>query len=173
MERSRNSKMQYNRDDQLQQVQSSIFGPLFCSNIIYYFQIHLYLRLVTSCSTFVNVLWQSHLISVISCSCSASLVPKFVVNNPDLYRLLTFYIPNLKPIFHCLVCTEESVRFRGFCDCFVTWLKFYVEKTRWNTTPCRLSATVYSVLSQLSCIAKSRSSIRNLTTRHAVVTASH
>ena len=44
-----------------------------------------------------------------------------VISAPDLYRLLTFHVPNLIPIFHCLGRTEGSVWFRGFLRYFVTW----------------------------------------------------
>jgi hypothetical protein len=40
----------------------------------------------------------------------------------------------------------------------------------WRTTPCRLSATAYSMYSQLPSISAGGSSIRHLRTRHAVVT---
>jgi hypothetical protein len=40
----------------------------------------------------------------------------------------------------------------------------------WNTTPFRLSAADYSIYLQLPSIAGGHSSIRNLRTRHAVVT---
>ena len=40
----------------------------------------------------------------------------------------------------------------------------------WRTTPCRLSATAYSVYPQLLSRFAGRSSISNLRTRHAVVT---
>jgi hypothetical protein len=43
----------------------------------------------------------------------------------------------------------------------------------WRITPCRLSATAYSIHSQLLSISAGRSSIRNLRTRHAVVTGTH
>jgi hypothetical protein len=43
----------------------------------------------------------------------------------------------------------------------------------WRTTPCRLSATVYLIYSELPSISAGRSSIRNLRTRHAVVTGTH
>ena len=43
----------------------------------------------------------------------------------------------------------------------------------WRTTPCRLSATAYSIYSQLPSISAGRSSNRNLRTRHAVVTGTH
>jgi hypothetical protein len=42
-----------------------------------------------------------------------------------------------------------------------------------TTTPCRLSATPYILYSQLPSISGGRSSIRNLRTRHAVVTGTH
>ena len=40
-------------------------------------------------------------------------------------------------------------------------------------TLCRLSATAYSIYSQLSSVSGGRSSIRNLRTRHAVATGTH
>jgi hypothetical protein len=43
----------------------------------------------------------------------------------------------------------------------------------WWTIPCRLSAVAYSIYSQLTSIAGGRSSIRNLRTRHLVVTGTH
>jgi hypothetical protein len=43
----------------------------------------------------------------------------------------------------------------------------------WRTTPCQLSATAYSMYSQLPSITGGRSSIRKLRTRHAVVTGTH
>jgi hypothetical protein len=44
------------------------------------------------------------------------------------------------------------------------------QPTSWRTTPCRLSATAYSVYSQLPSVPWKLPSIRNLRTRHAVVT---
>jgi hypothetical protein len=41
------------------------------------------------------------------------------------------------------------------------------------TTPCQLSATAYSMYSQLPSITWGRSSIRNLTTHHAMLTGTH
>jgi hypothetical protein len=43
----------------------------------------------------------------------------------------------------------------------------------WRTTSCRLSVAVYSIYSQLTSIAGGRSSVRNLSTRHAVGTGTH
>jgi hypothetical protein len=40
----------------------------------------------------------------------------------------------------------------------------------WRTTPCRLLATAYSIYSQLPFVPRGLHSIRNLITRHAVVT---
>jgi len=42
------------------------------------------------------------------------------VSGPDLYRLLTFHVPNLMSHFHSLGRTKVSVRVRGKCSCFVT-----------------------------------------------------
>jgi len=39
----------------------------------------------------------------------------------------------------------------------------------WKTTPCRLSATAYSIYSQLPSLTVSHFSIRNLRTRHVLV----
>jgi hypothetical protein len=41
---------------------------------------------------------------------------------------------------------------------------------KWRTTPCRLFATGYSIYSQLPSVTGGLPSIRNLRTRHAVVT---
>jgi hypothetical protein len=66
------------------------------------------------------------------------------------------------------------------CKIFRNMINFYGERflpppqpLTWRTTPCRLSTTAYSVYSQLSSISGGRSSIRNLRTRHAVVTGTH
>jgi hypothetical protein len=44
---------------------------------------------------------------------------------------------------------------------------------RWRITPCQLSAAAYSIYSQLPSISGGRFSIRNLRTRHGVVTGTH
>jgi hypothetical protein len=61
---------------------------------------------------------------------------------------------------------------------FVTIKNFYGEglsaprptPPSWRTTPCRLSATAYSIYSQLPSVPGGLPSIRNLRMRHAVVT---
>jgi hypothetical protein len=73
-----------------------------------------------------------------------------------------------------------GVHVRGLVKCFVH-RKFFmvricqhlVQPPIWRITPCRLSATAYSKYSQLPPISGGRSSIRNLRTRHAVVTGTH
>jgi len=43
------------------------------------------------------------------------------VNEPTLYRLLTFQVPNLKSLFLCFGRTKLSVQVGGFvCEYFVT-----------------------------------------------------
>ena len=51
-----------------------------------------------------------------------------VVSDPDLYRLLTFHVPNLTSLFHCLGRTERSVWFRGIVWSLITWLVSYGEE---------------------------------------------
>jgi hypothetical protein len=72
----------------------------------------------------------SHLTSCTPTKSSLYLVnsPTTVISDPDLYRLLTFHVPNLISLFHCSGCTEGSVWFRGFLWYFVTWLIFYCEE---------------------------------------------
>ena len=72
---------------------------------------------------------------------------------------------------------QPATWFRGFFEYVVIWLIFYGEELlaprsikSWGTTPCRLSATSYSIYSQLPSLSGGRSSILNLRTRHAVVT---
>jgi hypothetical protein len=48
------------------------------------------------------------------------------VSDSDLYRLLTFQVPNLMPLFHSLDRTTVSVQVRGTCVCFVTMPVFTV-----------------------------------------------
>jgi hypothetical protein len=59
-------------------------------------------------------------------------------------------------LFHCLGCTKASVQARGECLCFITKPDFTVrsclhltQTPGWSTTPCQLSATAYSIYSQL------------------------
>ena len=40
------------------------------------------------------------------------------MSDPDLYRLLTFLVPNLMSLFNCLGRTKGSVQARGNCICF-------------------------------------------------------
>ena len=77
-----------------------------------------------------------------------------VVSEPDLYTLLTFQVPNLMSVFHCLGYTNLSVQVWG--TCFITKPVFTVRSCQhldqspcWKTTPCRLSATAYSIYLQL------------------------
>ena len=67
--------------------------------------------------------------------------------------------PNLMSLFRCLGRTRVSVRVQGSCKRFVTGYVFKVRRlqhlaqpSNWKTTPCRLSATAYSIYSQLPSI---------------------
>ena len=62
-------------------------------------------------------------------------------------------------LFQCLGRTKGSVQVRGSCLCFVSMPVFTVRSCQrlaqppsWKTTPCRLSATAYSIYSQLPSI---------------------
>jgi hypothetical protein len=63
-------------------------------------------------------------------------------------------------LFHCLGRMKVSVQVRGFvCEYFVTKICVHGEELlaprptpKWRTTPCRLSATAYSIYSQLPSI---------------------
>ena len=82
------------------------------------------------------------------------------VSEPALYRLLTFHVPNLRSLFRCLGRTKVSVQTRRFlCEHIVTRYVFIVRSCQhlaqppsWRTTHCRLSATAYSIYSQLLSI---------------------
>jgi hypothetical protein len=79
-----------------------------------------------------------------------------------------------------LGCTEGSVRLQRFCDFSVTWLSFHGEEL---LAPCPTSKLEDRPLSAVrDCLFNifaatlhiwRRSSIRNLRTRHAVVTGTH
>jgi hypothetical protein len=57
---------------------------------------------------------------------------------------------------------KKLLRCGGFCS--------HAQPPSWRTTPCQLSATSYSIHSQLPSVPGELPSIRNLRTRHAVVT---
>ena len=104
--------------------------------------------------------------------------PSSAVREPDLYRLLAFQVPNLMSVFHCLDRTKVSVQVRGFlCERYVTQyiLGWVIVSTspnppNWRTTPCRLSATDFSIYWPLPSVLEAVPPSANLRTRHAVVT---
>ena len=82
-----------------------------------------------------------------------------VVSEPDLYRLLKFYVPNLMSLSLCLGCTNGSVQVWDNCIlivirpvCMVRSCWHFTQHPRWRTTPCRLSVTAYSIYLQLPSI---------------------
>jgi len=82
-----------------------------------------------------------------------------VISKPALYRLLTFQVPNLISPFRCLGRTKISIQARGMYSNFVTKPVFMAricqhlaQPPSCRTNPCRLSATAYSIYSQLTSI---------------------
>ena len=77
------------------------------------------------------------------------------VGDPNLYRLLTFHVPNLMSLFHCLCHTKGSAQAPGMYP-FHNKASFYGaefiaphQPKSWRTNPCWLSVTAYSTCSQL------------------------
>jgi len=75
-----------------------------------------------------------------------------VVNEPDLYRILTFHIPDLMSLFHGLGHTKGSVLAQNTGIRFVTKsifkarsCKHLTQPSSWRTTPYRLSLFAYSI----------------------------
>jgi hypothetical protein len=84
-----------------------------------------------------------------------------IIDEPDQHRLLTFHVPNLMSLFHCLGRNKISVQVQGTCLCFVTIRVFKVRSCQhhaqppsWRTTPYRLYAAAYTIYSKLSSILK-------------------
>ena len=76
------------------------------------------------------------------------------VSEPALSKLLTFQVSNLTSLFHCFCRTKVSIQVWGMFSSFVTvrsCQKLDQPPSR-RTTPCRLSATPYSIHSQVPCI---------------------
>jgi hypothetical protein len=100
-----------------------------------------------------------------------------VFRDPTLYKLLTFNVPNLISVFYSWSrLYKESVQVRGYLEVLIT--SYFLILGVVNPTPspqledhpCYLSATAYSIYSQLTCISGGRSSIRTPRTSHAVGT---
>jgi hypothetical protein len=102
----------------------------------------------------------------LSCTSRIQFAPLIPVSLRSIFQ-----VPSLMSFFHCL--GPGTRRFETFRNN----KNFYGERwlarsptPSWRTTPCRLSATAYSIYSQLPSVAGGLPSIRNLRTRHAVVT---
>ena len=118
-----------------------------------------------------------------SCPCPTShflkihLLANYVaaaVNQPAIYRLPTFHLPNLMSHFRCFGCTTVSVQVRGRCSCF-----YGEELLALRPIPKLEDHPLSAVRDCLFNIFAAtlhiggRSSIRNRRTRHAVVTGTH
>jgi hypothetical protein len=104
---------------------------------------------------------------------------RFSYQNP-VFTSFTFHVPNLISIFLCLSCTEWPVWFRCFLEYFVKWVISYGEELlpprptpKLEDHP--LSAVRDCLLNIFAAAVQSagRSSIRNLRTRHDLVTGTH
>ena len=80
-------------------------------------------------------------------------------SEPTLHRLLTFHVPNLTSLFRYLCRTKVSTQVQDKCSWFATKPVFTVRSCQhlvqppsWRNTSCRLSATAYSIYSQLPSI---------------------
>jgi hypothetical protein len=90
-----------------------------------------------------------------------------ILNEPDLYRHLTFHVPNLMSIFRCLGCAKWSVLFWGCAQWFVTNIEFYGEGGP-PTVGCPRLLVQY--IRSYPPYLETVSSICNPRTRHAMVT---
>jgi len=102
------------------------------------------------------------------------------VSEHDLYRLLTFQVPNPVFLFHCLGHPKVSVQVRGFlCVRFIVIHLYSEELLAPNQTPklgVHLLSAVRGCLFHIFTATLhigGRSSIRNLRTCHAMVTGTH
>jgi len=82
------------------------------------------------------------------------IAPLFRDIRPE--RLLTFKLINITSILNCLDLLKQFVQVRGPVWHFETWYNS-PKPQPWNTTPCRLPATTYSVYSQLPSISDDHS----------------
>ena len=97
-----------------------------------------------------------------------------VVSEPDLYRFLTFQVPNLMSLFHCFGCTTASVQNQGTSIGFVT-SKLLVPCPNPKLEDHPLSATcdcLFNMRADTHHIG-GHSSIPNLRMHHAMVTRTH
>jgi len=96
-----------------------------------------------------------------------------VISEPDLYTLITFQVPNLMSLFHCLGRTKISVQVQDTCLCFVTIRVFKVRICQHLDYPLSVvRGCLYHIFSAILHTG-GRSSIRNPKTRHTVVTGTH
>ena len=90
------------------------------------------------------------------------------------------HVPDLKSPLRRVCFVKGSVQVRGLSKCLVTSYVFTLSSFQhlaqppsWRTTACLLSATVYSIYSQLSSISGSLSCVGNVRTPRALLTVTH
>ena len=98
---------------------------------------------------------------------------------PALYRLLTLYVPHLMSLLHCLVCTKDQSRpdahvpFRNKDNFYGEELLAPRPSPKLEDHPLSAVRDCLFNIFEAALHIGGRSSIRNLRTRHAVVTGTH
>ena len=130
--------------------------------------------------------WPYHAPFVHLTTCTPSQPKSYLANSlatavseSGLHRLLTFHIPNLMSPFHCLGLTKGSFPARDTCIRFVRRSVFTADLLALRPTPIledhALLAVRYYLFNIFVVILhiEGRSYIRNMRTRHDVVTGAH
>ena len=109
----------------------------------------------------------------------ANSLAAIVICEPDLYRLLTFHVPNLMSLFHCFRSYQRISPGPRHVFMFRNYKSLYGELLAPRPIPKKendpLSAVrdcLYHIFAAILHIG-GRSSIRNLKKSHAVVTGTH
>ena len=91
---------------------------LRCTKILVLIDVFLFLskKIIISCS------YSIHLTSSTPTKPNLCFTNSVVtdVSDPYLYRLLTFHVPNLLSLFHCLGSSKRAIQARSICIHFIT-----------------------------------------------------
>jgi hypothetical protein len=119
----------------------------FGSNIYYTYLLHVEANRFSASQEILRILWNPKVhYRIHKC-------PPYVLILSQLDQL------HVMSLFRCLGRTKVSIQVRGQCswiaikpDFTVTSCQHLAQPPSWRTTPCRLSATAYSIYSQLPSI---------------------